>query len=253
MTAALIMAGGQSARMRKSGNACHKSLRTVGEVPLIERNLLQVLASGISSVFVAINAREDDLRSFVQRRGTELAAATGATIQCLVEEHPRGTIGIAYELANLATNVLVVNVDNLTTISLRSMIEQHQSQDAAMTIATHVEDFRVPLGEVVIQDDQIVEYREKPNHPVRISSGAYVLAARTCSWICPHQRTDIPSLIPMLRKKNELVLAYEHDAHWIDINDAETLLRAEELVAKYPEEFNHDQSWLAQGLVTPNE
>ena len=95
----------------------------------------------------------------------------------------------------------------------------------------------MPLGQVICDDGEITEYLEKPTMPVRISSGAYVLSPRVCSWIEPNRRTDIPELIPMIQSRAERVVAFEHDAVWIDINDAETLSRAEELVSQHQQEF----------------
>ena len=240
MTVVLIMAGGKSSRMRESGNACHKALREVGGVSLIERNLTQVLAAGIRDVFVAVSVGEESIQQFVAQRGQDLAHQANASIHLLVEQEPLGTIGIAGQLASLAQEVLVLNVDNLTTLCLRSFVQHHHDNAAAMTIATHIEHFRIPLGEVVVTDDQITAYREKPNHPVRISSGAYVLASRTCSWIEPQQRTDIPALIPLLQAKNESILAFKHSSHWIDINDDDSLARAEQLVGQNKQEFTND-------------
>ena len=106
-----------------------------------------------------------------------------------------------------------------------------------MTVATHIEGFQIPLGQVLCEGGEIVDYCEKPTLPVRISSGAYVLASRTCTWIDTQQRTDIPDLIPMLQLRKEKIASFEHDSIWIDINDKHTLERAEELVNSHHHEF----------------
>lgn len=233
----LIMAGGKSERMRASGDLCHKALRTVDGVSLIERNLCHVLSAGLDQIYVAVSANEPSLHDFVASRGRSLVEAAGGSIQCLVETSPKGTAGIACELASLDSDVVVLNVDNLSSIDLAALVEHHQVEQAAMTIAVHQESFQVPLGEVVVDDGRIIDYREKPLYPVSISSGAYVLASRTCGWISPDVRTDIPDLIPMLKSRLETVAAFEHQSLWIDINDAQTLRRAEQLVRQHREEF----------------
>jgi len=240
MTVALIMAGGQSSRMRSEDDAEHKALRRVCGAPMIERNIAQMLAAGLRDIYVAVNASETSIQEFVAQRGQALVARADGKIQCLLEHEPLGTIGIAQKLGDLNQNVLVQNVDNLTTLCFRSMVQQHQASEAAMTIATHVEGFTVPLGEVVIEQGQIVDYREKPIHPVNISSGAYVLAPGTCRLIQPAQRIDVPALIPMLREKQEKVLAFPHESAWIDVNDKATLLRAEQLIQQHKREFENE-------------
>ena len=108
---------------------------------------------------------------------------------------------------------------------------------AAMTIAVHDEGFQVPLGEVIVEEGQILEYREKPIHPVPISSGAYVLSPEACRLIPPNARLDVPDLIPMLCARFEPVAAFRHESHWIDINDEAKLEKANQLVRTHAAEF----------------
>ena len=238
MTVALIMAGGRSERMRaSSGNTCHKALRHIHGMSLLERNLRHVLRAGVDQVFVATNPHENSIQDFVRSQAREIAADAGAEISCLIEDQPLGTIGVAQRLANVGSPIIVLNVDNLTTLCLRDLVAHRDETGAAICIATHMEGFQVPLGQVICKDGEITEYREKPIMPVRISSGAYVLASRVCNWIEPNKRTDIPELIPIIQARKERVVAFEHDAVWIDINDADTLSRAEKLVSQHQEEF----------------
>lgn len=233
MTAGLVMAGGRSERMRRSGNSCHKALRQVRGVSLLERNIRYLLEAGIDRIFVSTNQTEHAVVSFIQREATKLVSSVGGSISCLIEHEPLGTIGIAHRLTHEEGPIVVLNVDNLTAIDLTQMISTLEASDAAICIATHLEEFQVPLGQVVCCDGEILEYREKPKLPVRISSGAYVLTSRVCNWISAGRRTDIPELIPMAHARGERVVAHEHDAPWIDINDSETLLRAERLVDQH--------------------
>src|SRR6185369_3742398 len=110
-------------------------------------------------------------------------AARGARLECLKEDVPRGTIGIARELKGRAETILVVNVDNLTALNLRHLVEHHLESGAAFTVATHFEPFQIPFGEVTLDDGFITDYREKPVRQIRVSSGTYVLSARACEFI----------------------------------------------------------------------
>jgi AcrR family transcriptional regulator len=56
---------------------------------------------------------------------------------------------VVHRLLNLVEPIVVLNVDNLTTIDLDEMIRKHQDANAAVCIATHMEAFQVPLGQVV--------------------------------------------------------------------------------------------------------
>ncbi|HEU4557807.1 MAG TPA: sugar phosphate nucleotidyltransferase [Longimicrobium sp.] len=237
MTTALVMAGGRSQRMRATRGPEHKALVPVLGVPLLERNLCALLSAGFSDLAVVVGADEPELEAYVSSRGVLLARARGATLQCLREAAPLGTLGAAGLLRDRPGPVLVVNVDNLTAIDLAALVAHHLAERAEMTVATHHEAFRIPFGELHVRDGVVTGYREKPALPVRISSGTYVVSREVCAAIEPGRRTDTPALCMRLVERGARVAAYEHARPWIDVNDAESLVRAEELVRAHPEAF----------------
>jgi NDP-mannose synthase len=236
------MAGGRSERMRSTAGRTHKALVRVLGLPMIERNLLGLLAQGFRDITVAVNALEHDVRNYVLQRGTTLARMRNASLACYTEELPLGTIGVAGHLQCGSAPLVVINVDNLTTLDLKAFVDHHARTKAALSIATHFEPIRVPFGEVVVQDGHITEYLEKPTFSVHLSSGTYVLSRRARSLIQKDCRTDIPGLFERLRERGERIVAFEHNAPWIDVNDATSLERAERLIEEHSKEFERLQS-----------
>jgi NDP-mannose synthase len=243
MTAAIIMAGGRSSRMRATNDSRHKALVPVLGVPMLERNLCALLESGFRDITIAFAADEPAIEAFVATRGKALADARGATVVPYCEIRPLGTIGAVRTYAGRADAVVVVNVDNLTTLDLRALADAHSASGAAMTIATHDEPFAIPFGAVTVEDGDVVEYREKPAYPVRISSGTYVLGARAIAAIRPDAPTGIPELVSTLIANGERVAAFEHDAVWIDVNDAAGVARAEILISDHLAAFDRSVAW----------
>ena len=227
--AALIMAGGRSQRMRAGGSAVHKSLRTVSGMPLIECNLRALLSFGFRQLFVAINAQERTLAAWIHQRGKPLAQAHGATLELLIEAQPLGTIGAVASLPRTVEDAVIVNVDNLTSLDLRRFAQYHRGQKAAATVATHTQPFPIPFGLVELDGARVVAYREKPELPVPVSSGTYVLHRRAIDRVLPGHRLDVPALIDALLQAGEPVAAYPHQAAWIDVNDEAALAHAEQL------------------------
>ncbi|HKP13007.1 MAG TPA: sugar phosphate nucleotidyltransferase [Blastocatellia bacterium] len=236
MEIALIMAGGRSERMRASFGPQHKALVRVLGLSLLERNLYKLLSHGFSDIFIATNSHEPELLAHVAECRQRLAAR-GARLECLKEDAPRGTIGIAHELKGRAETILVVNVDNLTALNLRHLVEHHLESGAAFTVATHFEPFQIPFGEVILDDGLITDYREKPVRRICISSGTYVLSARACELIDPAEPTSVPQLFAALRGRGERISAFEHAAAWIDVNDAAAVAGAERLIRDHPADF----------------
>lgn len=233
----LIMAGGQSRRMRQAVDQTHKALMPILGLPMIERNLCWLLALGFSDLYVAVAAIETALISHILQRCQPLAAAFGAHLAILIEPSPLGTLG-ACRLCSGVGDLLVVNVDNLTSIDLLAMLELHRRRSAAMTIATHVETFCMPFGQLVLEHDSVLQLREKPESAYQISSGTYVLAPRAREAIAANCRTGPLELFGDLRRNGQATLAYRHAALWIDVNDADTLARARSLVASHHAELD---------------
>jgi NDP-sugar pyrophosphorylase family protein len=229
--AALIMAGGRSERMRAGGSAQHKGLRTVLGMPLIECNLRALLWFGFSRLFVAVNEQERGLISWIVERGVAIAASASATLEMLVEAAPLGTIGAVASLPRTVDDVVIVNVDNLTSLDLAQFAGFHRGQGAALTIATHAQPFRIPFGMLEVDGRRVVAYREKPDLPVPISSGTYVVNRRAIDRVSPGKRIDVPALVDALLRAQEPVLAYPHREPWIDVNDEAALALAQSVLA----------------------
>jgi alpha-galactosidase/6-phospho-beta-glucosidase family protein/CTP:molybdopterin cytidylyltransferase MocA len=224
---ALVMAGGRSERMRRSGDPLHKALLPVLGITLLERNLRMLAAHGFEEVVVAVCSAEREVGEFV----ATLAARSGGPVpRVFWEATPLGTIGAACEAIGASSALLVVNVDNLTSLPLNDLVAFHRASASAMTIAAHQEPFKIPFGELVLDGDQVREYREKPVHPVWISSGTYVLSPAACERIARGQRTDVNDLVTALLAAGLRVSAFRHEAWWIDVNTKDALERAEQLL-----------------------
>jgi mannose-1-phosphate guanylyltransferase/phosphomannomutase len=124
-----------------------------------------------------------------------------------------------------------VNVDNLTALDLRELLQQHRESGAAATIATHEQPFPIPFGMLELRGQRVVAYREKPSVPVRISSGTCVLSRRAIDRVPDGRRFDVPALIDALLQAGEPVLGWLHRDAWIDVNDEQALAQAERLLA----------------------
>ncbi|MFO0607407.1 MAG: NUDIX domain-containing protein [Polyangiales bacterium] len=236
MIDALVMAGGRGERMRATHGPTAKPLVRVLGLELIERNLAMLLRLGYRGVAVSVPAGEPSLAAWVRGRGAELARAAAARVEVLEEATPLGTIGVASRLRG-SGDVVVVNADNLVTLDLPALAAHHRAVNAAFTVATHLQPFRIPFGEVVAEGGLLRAYREKPELPVRVSSGTYVLGPAAAEALEYEARCDVPTLVERLLARGLAVGAFAHESPWIDVNDAPALARAEALVAAHPDRF----------------
>jgi NDP-sugar pyrophosphorylase family protein len=234
-TAAIIMAGGSGRRMRESGQPDPKPLVQVGGVPLIERNLFALFRHNFRQISVAIAADAEPLRGWLLSRGAALASVTGAHLRVLEESVPLGSIGAAPLAQHDGSDVLVVFADNLTALDLQEMVEHHRQNGAAMTIAVHEHSFRIPFGAPEIHNDRVVAFREKPTFPVQVCSGVYVLSQEALELLRDSEPCGAPALIDRLLAHGRLVKPHFHNAAWIDVNDIQSRMVAEQLLQANPE------------------
>jgi NDP-sugar pyrophosphorylase family protein len=230
LPAALLMAGGQSSRMRKNGDKRHKALRTVLGRPLLAWNLSALVSFGFRDIYIAYNRSESALADWVDSEAQALARDAGAHCTALVEGTRLGTIGAAACLPETVGHVLVTNVDNLSDLPLAALAHYHLASGAAATLATHTEPFRIPFGRLELAGDVVLGYSEKPAIPVPICSGTTVLSRRAIARINTGSSMHLPALIQSLLQEGERVCAFSHHSHWIDINDEGALAAAEALM-----------------------
>lgn len=233
MTAALIMAGGRSARMRMSNGPQHKALVNVQGHTLLEHNVEHLVGEGLLEIYIAISAAEEELRLTIDSSIATMITNAGGRLTTIVEHQSLGTIGAAGQV-DAEGPLLVVNVDNLTDLSYRDLLRFHRNRRADLTIASHLERFQIPFGQLEFgENDVIMAYREKPQLPIAISSGIYVLSDNAKQVIPPGKRFDITDLFMRLSDDGLTyrTLAYRHNQRWVDVNDLTQLELANQLFA----------------------
>jgi NDP-sugar pyrophosphorylase family protein len=228
------MAGGRSERMRASAGPRHKALVEVGGMTLIERNLRQLLWSGLRDLIVVMGPNEPELEAYVHGHLVALARARGAVLTSAVEPVRLGNIGFVGTIGAEFDDVLVVYVDNLSTLDVRDLLDHHVYVGADLTIAVHRERFAIPYGVLGIEDGRVRAYREKPVLHVPVSSGTCVVGVRARRLMPPGTRLEACELFGIVERAGLHVAAYEHDEAWVDVNDSMAIARAEALVGQQP-------------------
>ena len=192
--------------MRASLGKQHKALVKVLGVSMLERNILTLLSHDVREIFLAVGASERSVLAYARGRGQRVARAGGAELKLYIEKHPRGSIGAARAIRTAFDDLLVVNVDNLTSLDLTALVEHHRATKAVLTIATHIEPFQVPFGQVSIKDGEIVDYWEKPVLPVPLCSGTYVLGKIARLNIPLNRPSGAPELVHILLRAKQMCI-----------------------------------------------
>jgi NDP-sugar pyrophosphorylase family protein len=234
----VIMAGGQGLRMQTSGAQTIKPLVTVLGAPLVERNVMSLIRSGIVDVrvVVATGPRAEPIAVWCVDRGVALLAAAGGRMTVVKEDEPLGNCGgLALATRGDLADAVLLFADNLTDLDLASLVRTHRERGAALTLAVHDEPFRLPYGVVDVADGVVTAYREKPTLSVSVSSGVAVasLAAREL-LAGPAGLSDLANNCV---RAGHAVLAHRHSARWVDVNDTDKIEAAESMIRSAPAAF----------------
>ncbi|MGH7355367.1 MAG: sugar phosphate nucleotidyltransferase [Candidatus Rokuibacteriota bacterium] len=178
-TQAVILAGGQGARLRPLTVARAKPVVPLLNRPFLAYQLALLADHGVRDVVLACSYRVDDVR---QALGD--AEHLGVRLRYIVETEPLGTGGGVRNAADLAAgSVFVLNGDVLTDADLGAMRRFHAERRARVTIMlTRVRDPRQYGLVETDPDGRLRRFREKPGPDETlttdtINAGVYLMDA----------------------------------------------------------------------------
>ncbi len=212
---AVILAGGRGTRLAPYTTVFPKPLVPVGEYPIIEILVRQLIAQEITDITLSVGYLAELLKAYFQQRPS---LTEKLSLSYVMEEKPTGTAGSLAQVEGLDETFLVMNGDLLTTLDFRKLIEHHRAHDAALTIAMHKKHIKIDLGVLVTDDEfNITDYREKPEMDYLVSMGIYVYEPKVLNYIEKDAYLDFPTLALKLVAAGEKVVGYPSDDRWLDI------------------------------------
>ena len=150
--------------------------------------------------------------------------------------------------------VLILSGDHIYKMDYEAMLDFHKQNNADVTIAA----FPVPMVEasrfgVVVTDenDQIVEFEEKPEHPKSnlASMGIYIFSWPVLRESLIHLKDQSncdfgKHIIPYCHEKGQRIFAYEFNGYWKDVGTLGSYWEANmELIDLIPEFNLYEEFW----------
>jgi NDP-sugar pyrophosphorylase family protein len=226
---AIVLAGGKGTRLRPYTTVLPKPLVPVGEKPICEIIVRQLVAAGFDEIVFAVSHLADLIQAFFGD-----GAKWGARIRYSFEDPPLGTAGPIAMIDDLEGAFLVMNGDVLTNLDYAALMADHGRRGAIATLTTYRKDVPVTLGVVEVSPEgRLVKYTEKPTLQYQASMGIYVLGRRVLEFLPRGQRMDLPDLMQTLVQRGEHVHCHAFDGEWFDIGRPEDY---EEALARYAEQ-----------------
>ena len=219
----VILAGGKGARLAPYTTSFPKSLVPVGDRPILEIVIRQLVSQGFKDIILAVGHLSELIRAYFNEKG-EL----GAKIKFSHEKKPLGTVGPLHLVRNeLKDTFVLMNSDDFTDISYRALVKFHKEKGGIATISLARRVVNIDLGVVKIDKENFVSgWQEKPKINYMASMGIYVFEPEVFEYIKPNKRLDLPDLIKKLINAGKKVKGYIHDGYWLDIGSPEDYARA---------------------------
>ena len=220
----LLMAGGFGRRLYPLTRDVPKPLLPVGEKPILQTILEQLVEGGLSHFFLAVHYHSEQVRAHFGD-----GSRWGVRIDYLEEREPLGTAGALGSLdrAKVDTPLLMMNGDLLTRLDFGQLLDYHEDHGGLATMCVREYDFQIPYGVVRGDGGQVAEITEKPVQKFFVNAGIYVLEPDILDQCRPKEAADMPDLLRLAMRKGGKVNMFPIHESWLDIGQMEEYQRAQ--------------------------
>jgi len=235
---AIILAGGKGTRLAPYTTVLPKPLVPVGNIPIIEIIILQLISFKFSEVTIMVGYLSGLIKAYFNERPS---INDKIRINYIDEETPTGTAGSLGFLGGMDDTFIVMNGDILTDLNFLDLVKYHKEQKNKLTIAMHQKKVRIDLGVLELtSENKLVGYNEKPELSYDVSMGIYVYEPEVLNDIKKGQYLDFPTLAMQLVNRGERVGGFPNSAKWLDIGRVEDYQLATEEFEKHRKLFLHE-------------
>lgn len=229
---AIILAGGKGTRLRPYTLVLPKPLMPIGEYPILEVVVRQLVRNGFDHITLAVNHQAALIRSFFGD-----GSSWNVKIDYSQENSPMGTIGPLRLIEDLPENFLIMNGDILTDLNFDTFYQSHVRTGKMFTISSYRREEKIDYGVILKTDSNILSgFEEKPSRKYDVSMGIYMANRRILKYV-----KDIPYgfdnlMYDLLIDKIEVGIASFH-GYWLDIGRPDDYIQAIEEFESMKEKF----------------
>lgn len=210
---AIILAGGKGTRLKPYTVVFPKPLVPVGDHPILEIVIRQLVKYGFDHITLAVNHQADLIKAFFGN-----GDKWNTFIDYSLEDRPLSTMGPLTLIPDLPENFLVMNGDILTDLNYETFYEQHVQNNNLYTILGKKRSDKVEYGILETNDKNILTgFKEKPTHEYLVSSGIYMLNKRVLDFIPVGEAFGFDQLMLKLIDNREQVKVDLFNGFWLDI------------------------------------
>lgn len=232
---AIILAGGMGTRLRPYTVVLPKPLMPIGEFPILEVIVRQLVYNGYTHITLAVNHQAALIRAFFGD-----GSNWNTHIDYSQESDPLGTIGPLRLISDLPENFLIMNGDVLTDLDFKKFYDQHVESENLFSISAYERDQKVDYGVLTINGDNLLTgFHEKPRTKYLVSMGIYMVNKKVLDYV-PSHSYGFDDLMHDLLKDEKDVKVKPFDSYWLDIGRPDDYAKAIDEFAKMRKLFLHE-------------
>jgi NDP-mannose synthase len=219
---AVILAGGKGTRLRPYTVVLPKPLMPIGELPILEVIIKQLVDAGFEHITLAVNHQAEIIKAFFMD-----GSKWGIHIDYSSEDRPLGTMGPLKLIKDLPEDFLVMNGDVLTNLDFSKFFDSHIKQKRIFTISSYVREQTVDYGVLETLNGKLNSLQEKPLMQYEVSMGVYMMSKNALEYIPSDAMYGFDNLMYDLITADHHVEVKVFQGYWLDIgrpDDYETAI-----------------------------
>lgn len=233
---AVILAGGQGTRLKPYTVVLPKPLMPIGDFPILEVIIRQLVQHGFDHVTMAVNHQAEIIKAFFQD-----GAKWGVKIDYSLEDKPLSTMAPLRLIPDLTENFLVMNGDVLTDLSFSDFHEEHVRRNNIFTISAHVREQKIDYGVLEMDAGGFLSgFHEKPRTQYLVSMGVYMASRRIMDFIPDGQSYGFDNLMLDLIAAGQSAAVRKFGGYWLDIGRPDDYIQAIEEFEQMKSRFLHE-------------
>jgi NDP-sugar pyrophosphorylase family protein len=230
---AIVLAGGVGTRLRPYTVVLPKPLMPIGDYPILEVIVRQLVHQGFTHITLAVNHQAEILQAFFG-----YGQKWGVRIDYSLETKPMSTIAPLSLISDLPENFLLMNGDLLTDFDLSSFLERHVACGRLFTIAAVRRLQLIDYGVLNMDSSlRLTGFSEKPQMEYLVSMGVYAVNRRILQFVPPDTKYGFDDLMKDLLSKDEPVTVEPYEGYWLDIGRPDDYVRAIEEFEQRRQQF----------------
>ena len=233
---AIILAGGKGTRLRPYTVVLPKPLMPIGEYPILEVIVRQLVTHGFDQITMAVNHQAELIKAFFGN-----GEKWDIKINYSLEDKPLSTMGPLKLITGLPDNFLMMNGDILTDLNFGAFYEEHVAANRQFTISSYKRHQLIDYGVLELDENSnLTAFVEKPKKDYEVSMGVYMVNKKVLELIPSGTPYGFDHLMLDMLNHNRSVTVKTFDGYWLDIGRPDDYMQAIEQFETMKDHFIND-------------